>query len=59
MKQADLLETAKELRTQVRAKAGLLPLWDDASQSMQDFYLMLARRAEGLDAPDWKVERLQ
>lgn len=51
----DLLETAKEIRKQVRARAGLELDWDKASPAMRAWYLMLARRAEGVE----KVETRQ
>ena len=49
MREADLLATAKELRSQIRTRAGLEGGWEKASTEMQSFYLMLARRVEGLE----------
>ena len=50
MREEDLLATAKELRQQIRSRAGLdgWP-WERASKDMQSFYLVLARRIEGLE----------
>ena len=48
MRETDLLATAKELRSQIRTRAGLDADWQKATYEMQQFYLMLARRAEGL-----------
>jgi hypothetical protein len=50
MREADLLAAAKELRSQIRQRAGLSTDWNKASREMQDFYLMLARRVEGVEA---------
>ncbi len=52
MREADLLATAKELRSQIRLRAGLEADWNRATLEMQNFYLMLARRAEGLEAKE-------
>ena len=52
MREADLLATAKELRSQVRSRAGLEGDWPRASAEMQQFYLMLARRIEGLETKE-------
>jgi hypothetical protein len=52
MREADLLATAKELRSQIRQRAGLEAAWERASVEMQNFYLMLARRVEGLEAKE-------
>ena len=49
MREADLLATAKELRSQIRTRCGLDANWNKASLEMQNFYLMLARRVEGLE----------
>ena len=49
MREADLLATAKELRSQIRTRCKLDPSWEKASHEMQQFYLMLARRVEGLE----------
>jgi hypothetical protein len=49
MREADLLATAKELRNQIRIRCGLDASWNKASVEMQNFYLMLARRIEGLE----------
>lgn len=49
MREADLLATAKELRSQIRTRAGLDGSWEKASHEMQQFYLVLARRVEGLE----------
>ena len=49
MKEADLLATAKELRSQIRLRCGLDPDWSKASPDLQQFYLLLARRVEGLE----------
>lgn len=46
-------KTAADLRAMVRKKAGLEPRWDEASDSMRDWYRGLARRmienAEGMN----------
>jgi len=49
LSERDLLETARELRSQVRARAGLPAAWEQASESMQNWYVLLAKRAEGLE----------
>ena len=49
LSEEELLKTAKELRTQVRKLAGLECDWEKASPKMKTWYLMLARRAEGLE----------
>ena len=49
LSERDLLDTARELRAQVRARAGLPANWEQASEAMRGWYLMLARRAEGME----------
>jgi hypothetical protein len=49
MRDSDLLATAKELRSQIRQRCNLNADWNKASLEMQNFYLMLARRIEGLE----------
>ena len=49
LSEKDLLDTARELRAQIRARAGLPAAWEKASAAMRDWYLHLARRAEGLE----------
>ncbi len=49
LSETDLLQTAKELRGQIRRRAGLALDWEKASREMQAWYLLLARRAEGLE----------
>lgn len=49
LREEDLVQTAKEFRTQIRARAGLRCDWNKASKEMQAWYLLLARRAEGLE----------
>jgi hypothetical protein len=49
MREEDLLATAKELRSQIRSRCGLDAHWERASKDMQSFYLVLARRIEGLE----------
>jgi hypothetical protein len=49
LSERDLLDTARELRAQVRARAGLAADWEQASAAMRDWYLRLARRAEGME----------
>jgi len=44
-----LLDTAKELRAQVRQQAGLQADWNKITPEMKAWYLMLARRAEGVE----------
>lgn len=49
LSESALLDTAKELRAQIRGRAGLKCDWDKADSSMRAWYMMLARRAEGLE----------
>ena len=50
LSEKDLLDTARELRAQVRGRAGLPAAWDRASESMRNWYVLLALRAEGLES---------
>lgn len=45
----ELVETAKEIRKMVRGLAGLSEDWEKATSEMQSWYLMLAKRAEGIE----------
>lgn len=49
MHEEDLVQTAKELRAGVRKLAGLGLDWEKASREMRAWYMMLAKRAEGLE----------
>ena len=49
LSERDLLDTARELRSQVRARAGLSAAWEQASEAMRNWYVLLAKRAEGLE----------
>ena len=37
-------KTAQDMRAMVRRKAGLDPMWSDASEEMRDWYRMMAKR---------------
>ena len=49
LRDADIVATAKELRSMVRKTAGLDTDWDKADAGMKAWYIMLAKRAEGLE----------
>lgn len=49
LREEDIVQTAKALRMQVRQLAGLQCDWERASNEMRAWYLMLAKRAEGLE----------
>jgi hypothetical protein len=49
LSESELWQTAKELRAQVRQRAGLATNWEKMSEGMRAWYLLLARRAEGLE----------
>ena len=55
MREADILATAQELRSQIRLRAGLANNWPLISEELRQFYLMLARRTEGVGS----VEKMQ
>jgi len=49
MREEDIVQTAKEIRRDMRRLAGLALDWEKASPAMKAWYLMLAKRAESLE----------
>jgi hypothetical protein len=49
LREEDVIQTAKEIRRDVRRLAGLELDWEKAGAEMRAWYIMLARRAEGLE----------